>query len=146
MQNNFPIWAINLIWLVVTSLDMYVGYKLGKFTQEKMQGTRFFAWVERMVHRAKDHLGLHGEKFSLALFGVVDFPYINTFLGAWLGLPLSMAFILTLAGNFIWFLFLWGTVLGLSEFISNPNIIILILVVVGLLSHFLFKFSKANKG
>jgi hypothetical protein len=116
LQNNFPIWEIHLIWLCITSLDMYVGYMLGKFTQEKFHGTRFFNWVERWVARGRAELGPHGEKLSLAL----------------------------LAGNFAWYLFLWGTVLGLSSFISNPDIIILILVVAGILSHFLFKLSKSN--
>jgi hypothetical protein len=146
LQNNFPIWAINLIWICVTSLDTYVGYMLGKFTQEKFHGTRFFHWVERWINKGKGELGPHGEKLSLALLGVINFPFINTFIGAWIGLPFGMAFLLTLAGNFIWLLFLWGTVLGLSAFISNPDIIILILLVAGILSHFLFKFSKANKG
>lgn len=146
LQHNFPIWAINLIWICTTSLDMYVGFMLGKFTREKMQGTRFFIWVERWIKKGHAALGLHGEKFSLALLGVIDFPFVNTFIGAWIGLPFNMAFLLTLAGNFVWYLFLWGTVLGLSSFISNPNIIILILLVAGILSHFLFKLSKANKG
>jgi membrane protein YqaA with SNARE-associated domain len=146
LQNNFPIWAINLIWICTTLLDMYVGYMLGKFTQEKFHGTRFFHWVERWIKKGEGALGKHGEKLSLALFGVIDFPYVNAFLGAWIGLPLNMTLLLTLTGNFIWYLFLWGTVLGLSAFISNPDIIILILLVAGALSHFLFKLSKSNKG
>lgn len=145
LQNNFPIWAINLIWLCTTSLDMYVGYMLGKFTQERLHGTRFFNWVERWIDKGKSMLGLHGEKMSLALLGAIDFPYVNAFIGAWIGLPFNMTFLLTLAGNFAWYLFLWGTVLGLSSFVSNPDIIILILIVAGILSHFLFKFSKSSK-
>ena len=144
LQNNFPIWEIHLIWLCITSLDMYVGYMLGKFTQEKFHGTRFFNWVERWVARGRAELGPHGEKLSLALLAVINFPFVNTFIGAWIGLPFSLTFLLTLAGNFAWYLFLWGTVLGLSSFISNPDIIILILVVAGILSHFLFKLSKSN--
>ena len=146
LQNNFPIWAINLIWICTTSLDMYLWYALGKFMQEKLHGTRFFNWVERWIARGRTELGTHGEKLSLALLGVIDFPYVNTFIGAWIGMPLNMAFLLTLAGNFVWFLFLWGTVLGLSAFVSNPDIIILILLVAGILSHFLLKFSRSNKG
>lgn len=146
LQNNVPIWAINLIWLCVTTLDMYVGYMLGKFTREKLQGTRFFNWVEQWIERGRHALGLHGEKFSLALLGVFDFPYVNTFIGAWIGLPLNIALPLTLAGNFVWYLFLWGTVLGLSSFVSSPDIIILILVVVAILSHFLLRFSRSKNG
>jgi membrane protein YqaA with SNARE-associated domain len=146
LQNNFPIWAINLIWICTTVLDMYVGFMLGKFTQEKLQGTRFFRWAEHWIKRGRTELGLEGEKLSLALLGIVDFPYVNTFIGAWIGLPLGMASLLTFAGNFVWFLFLWGTVLGMSALISNPDLIILILLVAGILSHLLFRFSKANKG
>jgi membrane protein YqaA with SNARE-associated domain len=144
LQNNFPIWEIHVIWLCATTLDMYVGYMLGKFTQEKLQGTRFFGWVERWIKRGRGELGPHGEKLSLALLGVIDFPFVNTFIGAWIGLPLNMAMLLTLAGNFVWYLFLWGTVLGLSALVTNPDIIILILVVAGVLSHFLFKLSRTN--
>jgi membrane protein YqaA with SNARE-associated domain len=146
LQHNFPIWAINVIWICTTSLDMYVGYMLGKFTKEKLHDTRFFRWVERWIKKGEAKLGNHGEKLSLALLGIIDFPYLNAFIGAWIGLPFNMTFLLTLAGNFIWLLFLWGTVLGLSAFISNPDIIILILLVAGILSHFLFKLSKSNKG
>jgi len=146
LQSNFPIWAINLIWLCTTALDMYVGFVLGKFIQERLQGTRFFRWVERWIKKGRAELGTDGEKLSLALLAIVNFPYINTFIGAWIGLPLGTSLVLTLAGNFVWFLFLWGTVLGLSAFVSNPNIIILILIVAGVLSHFLFKFWRANKG
>ena len=145
LQNNFPIWEINLIWICATSLDMYVGFMLGKLTKEKFHNTRFFRWVERWINKGKTELGPYGEKMSLALLGVINFPFINTFIGAWIGLPFSMAFLLTLAGNFVWFLFLWGTVLGLSTFVSNSSIIILILIVAGILSHFLIKFPKSSK-
>ena len=145
LQKNFPIWEINLIWLCTTSLDMYVGYMLGKFTKEKLHGTRFFNWVERWIKKGRAELGPHGEKLSLSLLGIIDFPFVNAFIGAWIGLQFKMTFVLTLAGNFIWYLFLWGTVLGLSAFVSNPDIIILILIVGGVLSHFLFKLSKQAK-
>src|ERR1700749_3461360 len=74
LQNNFPIWAINLIWVCTTCLDMYVGYVIGKFTQEKLRSTRFFNWTERWIKRGRTGLGTHGEKLSLALLGIVDFP------------------------------------------------------------------------
>jgi hypothetical protein len=146
LSHGFPIWEINVIWICVTALDMSVGYRLGIITKKKLNGTRFFNWIERGANKMKTALGLHGEKFSLALLGVVDFPYVNTFLGAWIGLPFRTAFLLSFAGNFIWYMFLWGTVLGLSSFISNPDIIILILIVIGGLSYFVFRFSKTNKG
>jgi hypothetical protein len=146
LQQGFPIWAINVIWVCATLLDMYVGCSLGKFTKKKSEGTKLARWIERMAGKMKTLLGTHGEKLSLALLGIIDFPYVNAFLGAWIGLPMGTTMLLTFAGNFLWYLILWGTVLGLSSFISNPDIILLILLVVGILSHFLVRFSRANKG
>lgn len=144
LQNNFPIWEVHVIWLCTTALDMYVGYMLGKFTHEKLHGTRFFNWVERWIKKGRRELGPPGEKLSLGLLGIINFPYANTFIGAWIGLPLNLAMLLTLAGNLVWYLILWGTVLGLSALVTNPDIIILILVLVGVLSHYLFKVSRAG--
>lgn len=146
VQNNFPIWAINLIWICTTLLDMYVGYMLGKFAREKLHETSFFNWVERWMEKWRRAIGLHGEKLSLSLLGIIDFPYVNAFLGAWIGLPPGMTFGLTFAGNFVWYLFLWGTVLGLSTLVRNPDIILLVLVVGALLSHFLLRFSRKGNG
>src|ERR1700722_11532704 len=81
LSHNFPIWEINVIWICATSVDMYVGYTLGKFTKKKLAHTRFFNWIERLANKMRTALGVHGEKFSLALLGIIDFPYVNTFLG-----------------------------------------------------------------
>jgi hypothetical protein len=146
LQQNFPIWGIHLIWITTTLLDMYVGYAVGTFTKRRIRGTKLSDWIGRFIAGIKSSLGTHGEKFSLALLGIVDFPYVNAFLGAWIGLPLRTSILLTLAGNFIWYLVLWGTVLGLHAFVSDPDIILLILIGAGILSHFLFKLFRTNKG
>jgi membrane protein YqaA with SNARE-associated domain len=146
LQSNFPVWGIHLIWVCATFLDMYVGFMLGKFTQDRLQGTRIFRWTEKLAARTKRALGVRGEKFSFALLGVINFPCLNTFIAPWIGLPMNTALVLTFAGNFVWYVFLWATVLGLSAFISDPNMIILILVGIGILSYFFFKSSKASKG
>ena len=146
LQQNYPMWGIHLIWLGTTILDTYVGYVIGRFTRDRLRGTKLERWIENGAAKMRATLGAHGEKFSLALLGVIDFPYVNGFLGAWIGLPLRTTALLTLAGNFVWYLVLWGTVLGLSAFVSDPDILILMLIGVGILSHFLFRLFKANKG
>ncbi len=146
LQQNYPMWGIHLIWIATTLFDTYAGYVIGKFTRARLRGSKLERWIEKGAAKMRAALGAHGEKFSLALLGVIDFPYVNGFLGAWIGLPPRTTVLLTLAGNFVWYLVLWGTVLGLTAFVSNPDIIILILVGVGILSHFLFRLFKANKG
>jgi membrane protein YqaA with SNARE-associated domain len=145
LENNYSLWLINLIWLCATSFDMYVGFSLGKLLKNHYQDRRFVQKIEGWVNSLKHALGKHGEKLSLALLGTINFPYLNAFFGAWLGMSMGMTFVLTLIGNIVWYLILLATVLGLSSFVSNPDIILLIIVAIGILSHFLFKFSHQDK-
>lgn len=145
IQNNYSLWFINLIWLCTTALDMYIGYKVGRLLKTRYQGSRIVTKIERWVHILQHKLGNHGQKLSLALLGTINFPYLNAFFGAWLDMPMGLVFVLTFLGNLIWYLVLLATVLGLSSFATNPDIIILIIVGIGVLSHFLFKFAQQNK-
>ena len=146
LQQNFPVWGIHAIWLATTLLDMYVGYAVGAFTRDRLRKTKLAERIGKTAAKMRTRLGPHGERFSLALLGIIDFPYINAFLGAWIGLPLGTTMLLTLAGNFVWYLVLWGAVLGIHTLVSDPDMIILILIGIGVLSHFLVKLFRANKG
>jgi membrane protein YqaA with SNARE-associated domain len=145
LQNNHSLWIINVIWLGTTTLDIYIGYRLGKFLHTHYQGSWLVKKTERWVQVLRHKLGKHGQKLSLALLGTINFPYLNAFFGAWLDMPMRLVFVLTFLGNLVWYLILLATVLGLSSFVSNPNIIILIIVAIGVLSHFLFKFAHHDK-
>ncbi len=144
-QNHLPFWPIHLIWIAAAMLDMYAGFTLGTLLKRRFREGAFFDRIERWVTKIKQTLGTHGEQFSLALLGIINFSYLNTFLAAWLGLPMNIALIVTLIGNFIWYILIWAAVLGLDTFVSNPNIILLIIVGLCILSHLLFKFSKRGR-
>jgi membrane protein YqaA with SNARE-associated domain len=144
-ENNLPMWPIHIIWIIASFLDMYAGFALGAVLKKKLSGTGPGRRVDRWVDKFKRAVGEHGDKVSLALLGFIDFPYLNTFLAAWLGIPMRLAFILTLIGNFAWYMAVWAAVLGTAAFIKNPDIILVIVIGIGTLSHFFFKLIGREK-
>jgi hypothetical protein len=138
IQYGFPLWPIHLIWIAATVIDTYIGFAVGAFLKKKFRGTEFLGWLEKYRKMWLRWTGKYGSALSLGLLGIIDFPYINGFLAAWLDLPMNLSVLLTLAGNFVWYILIWGTVLGISSIFSNPTVIILIIIFIGVLSSFFF--------
>lgn len=144
-NSGLSLWPIHIIWAVATLIDMYAGYLLGTLLKKKFAKNRFMRSIEKRMKDATGALGNHGTNITLMLLGIINFPYLNTFIASWIGVPMNTAFLFTIIGNFIWYLILWGTVLGLTSFINNPSIILLILIVIGVLSHFAFRLEQGAK-
>jgi membrane protein YqaA with SNARE-associated domain len=144
-RSDIPLWPIHIIWAATTLADMYVGYLLGQLLKHKLNKNKFVQRIDGWVHKADESLGKYGTNLALMLLGIIDFPYINTFIGAWLDVPMNMAFLFTFIGNFIWYLLLWGTVLGLTSFISNPSIILFIIIAIGVFSQVGFQIVNRTK-
>ena len=100
---------------------MYVGYLFGALLKKRFEKAPFMQRVEKWVGEMTGSLGKYGTNMTIMLLGIVNFPYLNTFIASWIGMPMNASFVFTLIGNFIWYLLLWGTVLGLTSFISNPT-------------------------
>ena len=147
-HSNVPLWPIHIIWTATTIADMYVGYLLGTLLKKKLSNNKFVERMDSWAHDLSSNLGNHGTAFALMLLGVVNFPYLNTFIAAWLAVPMNIAFLFTFIGNFVWYLLLWGTVLGLTSFVHNPSIILLIIVAAGIFAHIgtrIFERAKRSK-
>ncbi|HVN26471.1 MAG TPA: hypothetical protein VMT99_02350 [Candidatus Paceibacterota bacterium] len=145
MKAGFALWPIHIIWAVGTVIDMYVGYELGRLLKTRLKGKRAVAWIDRSAHKVEQWLGGHGTNVALLLLSIVDFPYLNAFIGAWLDVPLGMTMLFTFIGNFGWYLALWGTVLGLSAFIKNSSIILLVVIVIGVISRVGFELFERSR-
>ncbi len=135
-HSNIPLWPIHIIWAVATIADMYVGYLLGSLLKKRLSKNKFVEKMDAWAEEFTQALGGYGANIALMFLGIINFPYLNTFIAAWLDVPLNLAILFTLIGNFIWYLLLWGTVLGLTSFIHNPSIILLIIIALGALGHF----------
>ncbi len=144
-QANYPIWPLHLIWLGATFFDMYIGFSLGKLLQDKFKGSAFIARVDKWVETIRQELGKHGEKLSLVFLGMVNFPYLNTFLAAWLKLPMKTAFLVTFLGNLVWYLFLLTTVFGVSALVPDPKMVLVLLIVTGIASNIFFNYVRKKR-
>jgi membrane protein YqaA with SNARE-associated domain len=146
VHSNVPLWPIHIIWVGTTLADMYVGYHLGTLVKKRLQKVSVIERIESWARGFVTALGDRGIGVALMLLGIVNFPYLNTFIAAWLDVPQNIAIFFTFIGNFLWYLLLWGTVLGLTSFIHNPSIILFIVVAIGVLSHVALKiFERAKK-
>ncbi|HVM77009.1 MAG TPA: hypothetical protein VMU07_02560 [Candidatus Paceibacterota bacterium] len=146
VHSEIPLWPIHVIWAVTTLVDMYFGYQLGLLLKRKLKNNRWVGKIDRWSRDAVDALGDRGVGVALMLLAIVNFPYLNTFIAAWIDAPQNVSILFTTIGNFIWYLLLWGAVLGLTSFVENPSIILLVIVGIGALSHLSFKiFERAQK-
>ncbi len=144
-HSGVSLWPIHIIWAATTMFDMYVGYQLGALLKKHLEEYRFTKKIDRWIKRGSKGLGPRGTNIALMILGVINFPYLNAFIGAWLELPMNVTMLFTFIGNFVWYLLLWGTVLGVTSFIQNPSMILLVIVGIGVLSHFTFKIVERSQ-
>ncbi len=129
-QQHLPMLAVHGAFAALTILDMYIGFAAGTWAKGRLNHSRFGTWVNNKMEGLHKMLGEHGEKFSFTILGIIDFPYINTFIASWLNLPRKTAFILTFVGDTISYAILWATVTGATTFLRNPWFIVLIIAAI----------------
>lgn len=145
-RSTINLWPIHIIWAATTIADMYVGYLLGSLLKKGLSKNKFVVRMDAWAEEISKALGDHGTAIALMFLGIINFPYLNAFIAAWLDMPMNMTFLFTFIGNFIWYLLLWGTVLGLTSFVRDPNIILLIIIAAGICAHIGMKiFDRAKR-
>jgi len=87
-QNHINLWLINILWL--------------KWTQRTFQETRFGKWAEKWAVRIENFIGKNGERFTIILLGIINFPWLNAFITSWLKLTFKNIFILIFIGDAIY--------------------------------------------
>lgn len=138
-QHHLSLWLIHGIWVLATVIDIHLGYKFGQWIQQKFAGKKFTALSNRWADKVQNLIGRKGEQFALILLGIINFPYVNSFLGSWLKLNYKRIFVLLFIGDAIWYATEWGINLGLRRLIPNPHLALYIIVATGLLLGLLYK-------
>lgn len=136
---HFNLFLINFIWLIATIIDIWLGYAIGKLIQGKFQGTKFETWSFKWATRVENFIGKKGEKFALILLGIINFPYVNSFLASWLKISFKNIFILIFIGDAIYWAIAWGINIGVRNFIVDPHTALYVVIGVGLLFSILAK-------
>jgi membrane protein YqaA with SNARE-associated domain len=141
---HLNLFVINLIWLIATVIDIWLGYKIGKWIQKKFQGTKLVTKSLLWATRFENFIGRKGENFALIFIGVINFPYLNTFIGSWLKVPFKKLFLLIFIGDAIYWSIEWAINIGVRSFITNTTTALYVVIGLGLLFA-IFSKSILNK-
>ena len=125
-------WLVNLLWLIATFIDIYFGYKIGKWVQLKFKEKKIIKKSQKWASRIEDFVGKKGEKFALVLLGIINFPYLNSFLMSWTEIPFKNAFFLIFIGDVLYWSIEWGINIGVRGFFKDPHTALYIIVSMGL--------------
>lgn len=136
--NHIQPLTVTYIWLLSTSFDIFIGYFLSQWIKRRFSNKNIVQRITRYSDHAQKVIGAKGETVGLAILSVISFPYINSFIGGWLGLSLPIIFLATFLGNVLWYLTIWGTVAGTSN-ITHQLTAIFVTIAVTLTATFLVR-------
>jgi hypothetical protein len=123
---------VHLVWIVATAIDIWLGFKIGKWLKRFWSGTKFETFSKTWAARIEHFIGKKGEKFVLMLLGVINFPWANSFLFSWLDWDYRTMFIFIFIGDAIWYALEWGINVGVRSIIPDPHLTIYMVVLGGL--------------
>ncbi len=133
-QLHYSLLLITILWLVVTLLQIWLGYLFGTYVKKKAAGSKFDLWVERQAKRLEASIHKSGEKFALAVFSNTISPALGAFFAAWLDLSFGNVLLYSFIGDLLWYLSTLATVFGFSKlyagYLGNTNLGLLILVAI----------------
>ena len=138
-QMHINIFLINFIWIFATVFDIWFGYKIGQWVQQRFQNTKFGVWSFKWAGRVENFIGRKGEKSALILLGIINFPYVNSFLASWSKISFKNIFTLIFIGDAIYWGIAWGINIGVRSFIIDPKLALYAVVGAGLLFSILAK-------
>jgi membrane protein YqaA with SNARE-associated domain len=119
-QRHISPWPLLCAWILLTALDLYLGYVLGQSAHRRASHTKIGGAIDKAAKKFEGFLGYRNESIVLILLGIFNFPYVNAFLCSWLRLDFKRMFLCLMIGDVIAYALSWGTVSWLSRFIPNP--------------------------
>jgi hypothetical protein len=142
-ENGLNPWLIHAIWFAATIGDIAIGYYLGKWIQLRFKNSKIDIWAKKWAVKIDRSIGKTGMKISLILLGIVMYPYLLAFVASWLpNLSLEDIFLYTTAGNLIWYIFEWATILGITAAGHNYQLIFAIIAAVGIVAILVVNFIR----
>ena len=135
----YPALLIHVLFVIATIFDIVVGYFVGTFLRKKTLHTRVTAYI----HKLSDRFSLSTKKyrrwFVLFLLGNFSFPYINSCIAGYLGMPFWESSFFIFIGDVVWYVSIWLVVLSVSAVVKNIYIAFIIIIVIAFLIMALLK-------
>ena len=113
-QLHVNIFLVHGVWLAATVFDAVVGFELGKWIRRKYSASTISRHAESLASALEHRISTNGRRLTLVVFGFLNFPYVNGFIGSWLNLSFADALLFTLVGDALWYLSIWGAVAGVN--------------------------------
>ncbi len=138
-ENHLNLLIVHLIWFLATCFDIWFGFTLGKYVQKRFQGSGLERISNNWAEKIEKFIGKSGEKFALILLGIINFPYLNSFLASWLKMPFRSIFVLIFIGDVIWYVVEWMINLGVRGLIPDPHLALYVIVGIALILSISYK-------
>jgi hypothetical protein len=143
-QLHYSLWIIHVIWLVVTSVQIGIGYVLGKWLQKRYAGMKFERWVNKHAKRLETSIHKSGENVALMLLSSIISPFIAAFLAAWLDITFLNVFMFALLGDLFWYASTWAYVLGATAILAKAKYGLIIVLAIAFIFVLISQYRKSK--
>lgn len=138
-KNGGDLLALHFAWVAATLVDLFAGYLVGKWLGDRFRNARLRRWLQRFAEKWQGRVGKSGQALSLLFLGFLLYPYLAAFIAAWAGASLNDTIFYLSLGNIAWYLFSWGTVIGLTALVPNFEWLIVAIIIVALVFSLIFE-------
>ena len=73
-QSGYNVWIIHGLFLICTTVDIFVGYYVGSRVHLRYSENRIVKYAKRKAEALEHYTGKHGYKLALIVFGQMIFP------------------------------------------------------------------------
>jgi len=137
---------IHVLFVIATLFDIVVGYYAGSYLRKKTLHSK----VTRYVQKLSDRFSLSTKKYrrwvALLVLGNLSFPYINSCIAGYLGMPFWESSFFIFIGDAIWYVAIWLVVLSVSSVVKNLYWAFFIIIAIVILVMVFVKNLKGTKG
>jgi hypothetical protein len=133
VRAHYPIILIHLLWLMLTTSQIYLGHLLGRWVQTRFSILRLETWMTQWNQKINDLIGKNGEKVALIFFTILTMPFFTGFVASWLPISLWNTLFFSVLGSLIWYLQVWLGVYGAGQFSSSLQTTVISVIVIGIL-------------
>jgi hypothetical protein len=123
------IFLVHGVWLVATTIDAMIGFECGRWVHRRYGTSTLARHATSLALAIERRVNVNGRRLTLALFGFLNFPYVNGFIGSWLNLSFADTLLFTLVGNAFWYLSIVGAVTGIGAITADPRWIAAVAIV-----------------
>ena len=124
---------VHILFLVATIFDIGIGYWIGLILRKKTHTNK----VTISIQKISDRFSLSTKKYRrwtmLFLLGNFSFPYINSCIAGYLGMPFWESSFFIFLGDLVWYVSIWLVVLGVSSVIKNLPLAFLGVIIISVI-------------